>query len=282
MTAGLSPLFDRALYVTRVRRARRSGPDILAETMAAELESRLALVKRTFAEARAISPFADRLAAAVRTSGRAQHLTSYDIPDTDDLGLAPDSCDALFSILDLHAVNDVPGQLAQMRRALRPDGLFLAALFAGETLTELRQSWLAAETEILAGASPRVAPMIGVRELGALLQRAGFALAVADLDRTMVRYRDALALIHEIGSLGMGNCLVARSRRPVSKRLLGAAVAHYHKHFADPDGRIRATFEVAWATGWSPHQSQQQPMKPGSAKVRLADALKVPEIKLKP
>ena len=132
----------------------------------------------------------------------------------------------------------------------------------------------------MGGVSPRVAPMIDVRELGGLLQRAGLALPVADLDRTIVRYADAVSLIHEIRELGLSNNLTGRSRTPVSRRLLGAAVNHYQQNFTDPDGRIRATVEVAWITGWAPHESQQQPLKPGSAKARLADALKVDEKKL--
>ena len=164
--------------------------------------------------------------------------------------------------------------------SIRNDGLFIGALLGGASLTELRQSWLAAEAAVSGGVSPRVAPMIDVRELGGLLQRAGLALPVADLDRTMVRYADAVALIHEIRELGLSNNLVGRSRTPVSRRLMGAAINHYQQHFADPDGRVRATVEVAWITGWAPHESQQQPLKPGSAKARLADALKVEEKKL--
>jgi SAM-dependent methyltransferase len=204
-----------------------------------------------------------------------------DFPEGDDLGLGPESFDAVLDILDLHAVDDVPGRLAQIRRALRPDGLFLGCLFAGATLGELRQAWLAAELEMTGGATPRVAPMIDVRELGALLQRAGFALPVADVDRFTVRYDDALALMREIAGLGMSNVLAARSRRPVTRGLLAAAARHYQANFADPDGRIRATVEIAWATGWAPHESQPRPLKPGSAAARLADALGVREEKLK-
>ncbi|HUR42782.1 MAG TPA: methyltransferase domain-containing protein, partial [Aestuariivirga sp.] len=212
-----------------------------------------------------------------KSSGNTRGIEMREVAGSDDLALPPEHFEAIFNILDLHVVNDVPGQLSQMQRALKPDGLFLACLFAGETLGELRQSWLAAEAQLTSGASPRVAPMIGLRELGQLLQRAGFALPVADLDRTIVRYPDAISLIHEIHSLGMSNNLIGRSRSPVSRRLLGASAAHYHQHFADADGRVRATLELAWLTGWAPHESQPQPLKPGSAKTRLADALKVPE-----
>ena len=274
-------IFDRALYVARLARACGRGADALMNGIAAELSDRLSLIARRFGRALVISPDPEAVAGVLRGSGKVQTLEARRPLVEDDLQLEPHSFDAVFNILDLHAVNDVPGQLTQMARALRPDGLFLACLFAGGTLTELRQSFLAAEVAVTGGASPRVAPMIGVRELGGLLQRAGFALPVADRDRTILRYADALSLIHEISRLGMSNNLVGRSRKPVSRRLLGAAAAHYHDNFADSDGRIRATLEVAWATGWSPHESQPRPLKPGSARMRLADALNVPETKLK-
>ncbi len=265
-------IFDRPLYVARIHKA-RSG--FLGEMVTLELAERVALITRKFAHAVVIAPDPHPIAAMLKTTGTASQVAEHELSTSDNLGLGTQSCDAIFSILDLHAVNDVPGQLAQMARALRPDGLFLACLFAGDSLTELRQSWLAAESELRGGATPRVAPMISMRELGALLQRAGLALPVADLDRTMVRYANALSLIREIHDLGMSNILTARSRTPVSKRLLIAAARHYGAHFSDPDTRIRATTELAWLTAWSPHESQQQPLKPGSAKMRLADALKV-------
>jgi SAM-dependent methyltransferase len=273
-------LFDRRLYMARISRALAQGPDILAATIAAELTDRLALVNRSFNKALVIAPDPTRMAAVVEASGQARAVMARSPGTTDDLSLIPESFDCIVNVLDLHAVNDVPGQLAQMRRALRPDGLFLACLFAGNTLDELRQSWLAAEAAVTGGVTPRVAPMIDVRELGALLQRAGFALPVADLDRTIVRYGDAIALIHEIRSLGLSNVLVGRSRNFVPRRLLGSVVQHYHDRFADADGRIRATLEVAWITGWAPHESQPKPLKPGSARARLANALKVEERKL--
>ena len=270
-------IFDRALYVERLNRARLTGPGILAHSIAEELVDRLALITRRFENVLIIAADPQPIANVIKASAKASNVTLHELPVSDDLGLAAQSYDAIFNILDLHAANDVPGQLSQMARALRPDGLFLACLFAGETLGELRQSWLAAEVELTGGASPRVAPMISVRELGGLLQRAGLALPVADLDRTIVRYADPISLIHEISSLGMSNNLETRSRTPVSRRLLAAAAAHYQEHFADADNRIRATLEIAWLTGWSPHESQQQPQKPGTAKMRLAEALKVPE-----
>jgi SAM-dependent methyltransferase len=281
MTTEPPPIFDRALYVDRVKRARLNGPDILSQTIATELADRLAIMTRRFDNVCIIAPDPRAIADAVRKTGRTGAIRTLDVSPGDDLEIETQIFDAVFSILDLHAVNDVPGQLLQMHRALKPDGLFLGCLFAGDTLGELRQSWLAAEVRLRGGASPRVAPMIGLRDLGALLQRAGFALPVADLDRTIVRYADAISLIHEIRQLGMSNNLVARSRSPVTPSLLGAAAAHYHDHFADADGRVRATLEVAWLTGWSPHASQQKPLTPGTARMRLADALRIPESRLK-
>jgi SAM-dependent methyltransferase len=272
MTA-IPALFDRALYVRRLARARTAGPDILNRTLAAELAERASLVTRQFRQALVIAPDPEAVAAALQATGRITVSRAQTPSAGDDLALGAESFDAIFHAADLHAVNDVPGTLAQLRRALKPDGLLLACLFAGETLTELRQSFLAADLATTGGATPRVAPMIGVRELGALLQRAGFALPVADLDRTIVRYADAIALIHELSALGMSNMLSDRSRRPMSRRSLAAAASHYHSHFADADGRIRATLELAWATAWAPHESQPKPLKPGSARMRLADAL---------
>ena len=275
-----SEIFDRELYVWRLARARRSGANFLATTIAEELHERLALVSRSFERVCLIAPAPEPIAAKLSATGKMGNVVCRVPQAADDIGLEPEGFDALFNILDLHAVNDVPGALVQFRRALKPDGLFMACMFAGGTLTELRQSWLAAELQLMGGASPRVAPMIDIRELGALLQRTGFALPVADLDRTLVRYADAVALMHEIRALGFSNTLRARSRSPVSKRLLGTAASIYGTCFSDADGRVRVTVELAWATAWKPHESQQQPLKPGSAKMRLADALRVPERKL--
>ncbi len=279
MTNG-APLFDRALMAERRRRKRRPEPNILTRTIAEELVERLSFVNRQFGHVLLISAEPEHIAARLLESGQVEDVVSRLPSENDDLELRDGQFAAVLSVLDLQGFNDVPGALIQMRRALKPDGLFLACLFAGDTLTELRQSWLAGEALTTGGVSPRVAPMIGMRELGGLLQRAGFALPVADLDRTILRYADAVALIHEIRGLGFSNPLTDRARTPVTRRLLGAAVNAYHANFTDADGRIRATIEIAWATGWAPHESQQQPLKPGSAKARLADALKVEEKKL--
>jgi len=278
--AAAPPLFDRALSAARAARKRGAEPNILTRTIAEELVERLAFVNRRFEHVLLIAAEPEAIAARLMQGGQVKAVETRLPSAHDHLGLAEERYDAVFSVLDLQTFNDVPGALIQMRRALKPDGLLLACLFAGDTLTELRQSWLAAEAMVSGGVSPRVAPMIDVRELGGLLQRAGLALPVADLDRTMVRYADAVALIHEIRELGLSNNLLGRSKTPVNRRLMGAAINTYQQNFADPDGRVRATVEVAWITGWAPHESQQQPLKPGSAKARLADALKVEEKKL--
>ena len=186
--------------------------------------------------------------------------------------------DLVVSALALQFVNDLPGTLVQIRRALKPDGLFLAALLGGETLTELRQAFAAAESEVEGGASPRVAPFADLRELGALLQRAGFALPVTDVDRLTVRYDSVFGLMHDLRRMGATNALFARRRTPLRRATLMRMAEIYAQRFADADGRVRATFEIVWLSGWAPHPSQQQPLKPGSAKARLADALGTHEI----
>jgi SAM-dependent methyltransferase len=182
------------------------------------------------------------------------------------------------SALALQFVNDLPGTLIQIRRALKPDGLFLAALAGGDTLTELRQAFAAAEAEIEGGISPHIAPFADLRELGALLQRAGFALPVTDVDRLTVRYVSPFALMEDLRRMGASNPLIERRRRPLKRATLNRVADIYCERFADGDGRIRATFEIVWLSGWAPHEGQQQPLKPGSAKRRLADALGTHEI----
>jgi SAM-dependent methyltransferase len=280
MTSGVENIFDRELYFARLERNQQTRPDILSQSTATELAERLDPITREFNHACLIAIDPEPIAAAIRASGKVKNLHVLELAASEILPLTANTFDAIFDILDLHLVNDVPGRLIQLRRALVPDGLFMACLFAGQTLNELRQAWLEAEDLVTGGVSPRIAPMIDVRELGGLLQRADFALPVVDLDRTIVRYPDAIALIHEIRSLGLSNVMTGRSRKPVTRNLLGEAISIYQQKFSDDDGRIRATIEVAWATAWSPHESQQKPLKPGSAKYRLADALKVPETKL--
>src|SRR5262249_26751587 len=201
------------------------------------------------------------------------------VADEEALPFADGTLDLVVSGLSLQAVNDLPGTLTQVRRALKPDGLFLAALLGGDTLTELRQSFAAAESDLDGGVSPRVAPFVDVRETGALLQRAGFALPVTDVDRITVRYGTPLGLLLDLRRMGAANPLVERRRVPLRRATLMRAMEIYAERFADPDdGRVRASFDIIWLSGWSPHESQQQPLRPGSAKQRLADALGTTEI----
>jgi SAM-dependent methyltransferase len=195
------------------------------------------------------------------------------VADEEALPFRDGSLDLVVSALSLQFVNDLPGVLVQIRRALKPDGLLLAAVVAGDTLTELRQALAIAEAEIEGGVSPRVAPFADLRALGALLQRAGFALPVTDVERLTVRYAGPLALMHDLRRMGATNALIERRRRPLRRATLARTLAIYAEQFADPDGRIRATFEIVWLSGWAPHASQQQPLRPGSAQRRLADAL---------
>lgn len=200
------------------------------------------------------------------------------VADEEALPFRDGSLDLVFSALALQFVNDLPGALIQICRALKPDGLFLAAMIGGESLAELRVAFAEAEAEIEGGASPRVAPFADLRELGALLQRAGFALPVTDVDRVTVRYASPLDLMRDLRRMGATNALAERRRGPLSRVTFRRMLEIYAERFADADGRVRATFDIAWLLGWAPHQSQQQPLSPGSAKTRLADALRTQEI----
>jgi SAM-dependent methyltransferase len=264
-------IFDRAAY--RAHRKRAGGDIFLADEAAVHIAERLGAVNRKFENAldlgsRGPAPYI----------ARAKHWTGPAIAvDEEALPYAPESFDLVVSVLSLHAVNDLPGALVQIRRALKPDGLFIAALFGGETLKELRTSFAAAEAEISGGISPRVAPFADVRELGGLLQRADFALPVADVERTVVRYLELDRLFSDLRALGETNALAGRRTGLLSRKLLAALAAEYAARFADADGKLRATFDIVYLTGWTPHESQQKPLRPGSAKARLADALGVRE-----
>jgi len=244
-----------------------TGDRFLLREAAEGVAARLTPVNRAFASALSIGGYAAEFlqAAAAKWS-----VAAFG-PD-ERLDAAPGGFDLAVSILSLHALNDLPGALVQIRRALKPDGLFVAALFGGATLSELRDAFAAGEIETLGGITPRVAPFADVRELGALMQRAGFALPVTDVERTMVRYRAFKTLANDLRLLGETNALAGRTGT-LSRATLNATMAHYAAKHADTDGRLRATFDIVYLTGWSPHESQQQPLKPGSAKMRLADAL---------
>jgi SAM-dependent methyltransferase len=196
--------------------------------------------------------------------------------DEEALPFADHTLDLVVSALSLQAVNDLPGVLVQVRRALKPDGLFLAALLGGDTLAELRQSFAMAESELDGGVSPRVAPFPDLRDVGGLLQRAGFALSVTDVDRITVRYATPLRLLHDLRHMGATNPLAERRRVPLRRATLMRAMEVYAARFADPDDRVRASFDIIWLSGWSPHESQQKPLRPGSAQKRLADVLGTP------
>jgi SAM-dependent methyltransferase len=197
--------------------------------------------------------------------------------DEERLPFGDASIDLTVSTLALHWTNDLVGALIQIRRALRPDGLFVGALFGGATLTELRQALLAAEDEVTGGAFPRVSPFADTVDAAGLLQRAGFALPVADKDRVKVRYAHPIALLKDLRAMGETSVLIDRSRKPLGRKVLLRAMEIYQQRFAEPDGRVPATFEIITVTGWAPHESQQKPLRPGSAKMRLADALNTVE-----
>jgi SAM-dependent methyltransferase len=268
-------LFDRTLLRARQSRALKQGADtFLLDRVAEDMHERLQAVLRQFTAGADIATPGSGLRNAV--ASRVEALTHVDVPDDESsgLGLAPASLDLVVSALGLHVVNDLPGVMAQIRRALKPDGLLLAAMLGGDTLTELRQSFAAAEAEIEGGISPRVAPMADLRDVGALLQRAGFALPVTDVDRVVVRYANAFVLMQDIRRMGAANVLIERRRTPSRRATLLRMAEIYAERFADADGRIRATFDIIWLSGWAPHASQQQPLKPGSAKASLAEAVK--------
>ena len=272
-------VFDRALANRRLDRAwarGASGADFLLRRAAGELVERLSLVKRRFACAADVGtpgPHAAaalaaggqvdqvlRLAPTLRSLGAGDFLPS--VGDVERLPLADGRFDLAVSLLALQTVNDLPGALIQMRRALAPDGLIVVAMIGGDTLTELRQSLTLAESEVLGGAAPRVAPFVELRALGGLAQRAGLALPVVDLDRTTARYRDMLHLMRDLRSFGAANALAERSRSPLRREVVARAAMAYAERFSDPDGRIRATFDVLWLSAWAPHESQPKPLKP--------------------
>ncbi len=287
-------LFDRPLLARRRARALRTGAegaDFLLASVLADMADRMAITTRTFVTGVALGDVTGRTAAMLANSGKVERVVRADglvagagpgrpdlVIDEEALPFLPESLDVVVSPLAFQFVNDLPGTLVQIRRALRPDGLLLAALLGGETLTELREVLMEAEIAEGRGVSPRVLPVAEVRDAGALLQRAGFALPVTDRDRLTVRYDTLFDLVKDLRAMGATNILAARDRRPASRRLFLAAAEIYRERFSDPDGRIRATFDIISVSGWAPDPSQQKPLRPGSAQVRLADALKAEEI----
>ncbi|QDC01024.1 methyltransferase domain-containing protein [Mesorhizobium sp. 8] len=284
----MQPIIDTSLWLARKRRALARpvpGADFLMQRAAEDLELRLSTVGKRFSRAAALFCQTGAAAEALAASGKVDEIERIEadpaflsdgagrIAPFETLPFEPESLDLAVSLLSMQAMNDIPGFLAQVRRALKPDGLFLAALAGASTLAELRESLLAAETELAGGVSPRVLPFADVRDAGALLQRAGLALPVADVEDTTVRYDTLFDLAADLRAMGETSALADRSRRPASQRLFARAAELYAERFADPDGRIRATFSLVWMSGWAPHASQQQPLKPGSAKASLAAVL---------
>jgi SAM-dependent methyltransferase len=284
-------VFDRALLRRRRRRARALGAaTFLLDRTAEDLDERLSAVTRRFERAVDLGTPTDAVRRALASNPAVGTLISAGremtagaagaqvIADEEALPFAAGALDLVVSALALQSVNDLPGVLVQIRRALKPDGLFVAALFGGATLAELRQSFADAEAEIEGGVSPRVFPFADVREMGGLLQRAGFALPVTDVDRLTVRYASPFALMQDLRRMGATNVLRERRRTPLRRATLMRMAEIYAERHGDPDGKVRATFEIVWLSGWAPHPDQQQPLRPGSARHRLAEALGTREL----
>ena len=282
-------LIDKPLLRRRMSRALKGGrgdATFLLEAASADLLERLAAVERRFSSALVFGGGPVRLAERVVESGKAESAMAMEpvvealggaggiVADEEALPLAAGSIDLFLTPLLLQWTNDLPGALVQIVQALRPDGLFLSTLLGGETLSELRQALMAAETEVRGGTSPRVLPFADVRDLGALLQRAGFALPVVDRDVLTVRYDTVFALFADLKAMGGTNILTERDRRPAGRGFFVRAAEIYAERFADPDGRIRATFEFISLSGWAPHESQQQPARRGSGHVSLRDVMR--------
>jgi NADH dehydrogenase [ubiquinone] 1 alpha subcomplex assembly factor 5 len=287
-------VFDRRrLRLHRDRAAANfSSHDFLLREVAARLADRLHDIKRTFTSALDLGCRTGETGRAIDAIGRADAVIRCDlsyemarragncalVADEECLPFGPDSFDLVVSNLSLHWVNDLPGALLQVRRAMRPDGLFLAAMLGEGTLSELRACLMQAEIDVAGGISPRVSPFAELRDIGGLLQRAGFALPVADRDRIVVTYDNALKLLTDLRGMGEGNALAEQPRHFTGRRLFLRAAELYQERFADSGGRIPATFTVVYLHGWAPHESQQRPLAPGSAKSRLANALESEEI----
>ncbi|UVK40341.1 methyltransferase domain-containing protein [Mesorhizobium sp. AR10] len=288
----MQPIIDTPLWLARKRRALArpvGGTDFLMRRTADDLADRLGAVERKFGKAAVLFCQTPAAADVLAESGKVADIARVEadaafldggpgqVAPLETVPFEPESLDLVVSLLSLQAMNDIPGMLVQIRRALRPDGLFLGAFAGAGTLFELRESLLAAETELYGGASPRVIPFTDVRDAGALLQRAGMALPVTDVETVTVRYDSLFGLIADLRAMGETSALVDRSRRPGTRRLFARAAEIYGERFSDADGRVRASFSIVWMSGWAPDASQQKPLKPGSAKVSLKAILESPE-----
>lgn len=271
---GPDRLTDRKqLLHNRARATAMEAPAMfLLEDVALELKERLNEVNRTFTQPAIVTGFPD-FWANFRPDAKI-------IPDDELLDLEPQAHDLILHAMSLHWADDPVGQMIQCHRALKPDGLFIATLFGGQTLQELRAAMAEAEVALTGGLSPRIAPMAEIRDLGALLQRAGFALPVADNLTRNVTYKDAISLMRDLRAMGEGNALNARLRMPSKQSLFQAISQIYAQHFPADDNRIQTTFDIITLTGWAPDESQQKPLRPGSAQQSLANALKTTEISI--
>ncbi len=282
-------IFDRRLVRQRrdQRAAAFAGFEFLKAEVADRIADRLLDIAREFPVALDLGCHTGALGRLLAARPDVRTLVSADLSprmtaqapglrvaaDEELLPFAEESFNLAVSALSLHWVNDLPGALIQLNRALKPDGLFLAAMLGGDTLTELRQAMMQAELAVEPGVAPRVSPFADIRDAGGLLQRAGFALPVADVERITVDYADAFSLMRDLQGMGEANAVLARHKAPLKRRTLFAAVEAYHDLYARPDGRIPATFDIVFLTGWAPHESQQKPLAPGSATMRLAQVL---------
>ncbi len=287
--------FDTALLRNRRTRAAAGWPgfNFLKTRVADELAERLLDANRSFDIGLDLGAHGGEIRTPLLATGKLSTLIHADsceamlahaprpaaVMNEEHLAIGDARVDFVASALALHRLNDLPGALIQIRRALRPDGLFLGALFGGETLHELRTCLAEAEAECEGGVSPRVFPFADVRNMGGLMQRAGFALPVVDADRQLVTYETVFGLIRDLRGMGETNVLNARRRKPLRRSTLMRMAEIYTERFSAPDGRITATFQIVYASGWAPHESQQQPLRPGTATQRLADALNTDEIK---
>ena len=287
----MQPIIDTSLWLARKRRALArpvGGADFLMRRAAEDLADRLGAVERKFGKAAVLFCQMPTAAGVLVESGKVLDIIRVEadaaflgagpglVAPFETVPFEPESLDLVVSLLSLQAMNDIPGILVQIRRALRPDGLLLGAFAGAGTLSELRETLLAAETELYGGASPRVIPFTDVRDAGALLQRAGLALPVADVETVTVRYDSLFGLIADLRAMGETNALLDRSRRPGTRKLFARAAEIYAERFSDADGRVRASFSIVWMSGWAPDISQQKPLKPGSAKVSLKTILENP------
>lgn len=274
-------IFDRGSVARNRRRAAASSEEsfFLFDWSVDQIEDRLSVIRRQFPLALRIG--ARGKALGLEQFGIASSITMDVAPsektdivaEEDFLPIAPSSADLIYSPLSLHSVNDLPGALLQIRQALKPDGVFIAALAGGETLYELRACLQEAELEITGGVSPRISPFADKQQMGSLLQRAGFSLPVVDSDIVTVTYESTFALMRDLRAMGETNAISERKKTFSSRRIFFRAAELYAQKFSEPDGRIRASFEIIFLLGWSPHESQQKPLRPGSAEFRLSEAL---------